>query len=431
VRTDEGTTDERTTDEVTAAVEAACDRIDELDGLIAAFLPEPGRRERLRGEARDLLARVPPRSADRPPLYGMPVAVKDIIHVDGLPTRAGSEVPAEVLAGRQAVVVDRLRAAGALVAGKTVTAEFAVSAPGPTRNPRDPAHTPGGSSSGSAAAVAAGMVPLALGTQTVGSVVRPAAYCGVVGFRPTHGRVPMAGVIPNVPSYDVVGTFARDVAGAALGAGVLCDDWRWPEVTRDDARPLVLGVPLGPYPGRADAEAVAAFEAGVRALRAAGHTVRETAFLPDFAEVVSALRVINRYELARTHAEWFPAFGPLYRTATAASIREGLAVTPQEYAAADRVRQAYLVRLDALMGDAGLDGWLTPAATGPAPRGLESTGDPVMCLPWSGAGLPAVTVPCGTASGGLPLGLQCVGLRGGDERLLGWAATVEATVAPS
>ncbi|WP_374205528.1 amidase family protein [Streptomyces sioyaensis] len=184
-------------DDPVAAMHRSCDRIDDVDPQVRAFVPEAGRRTRLLEAARKRAAAGACEAAGRPALYGVPVGIKDIVHADGLPTRAGSALPPEVLGGPQATVVDRLCAAGALIAGKTVTAEFAVTAPGPTRNPHHLAHTPGGSSSGSAAAVAAGMVPLAIGTQTVGSMIRPAAYCGVVGFKPTYGRIPVAGVIPN------------------------------------------------------------------------------------------------------------------------------------------------------------------------------------------------------------------------------------------
>lgn len=202
-------------------VERLCTRIDRIDPVIRAFVPEPGRYERLAVEAHTLAARG---GAGR--LYGVPVGVKDVIHVAGLPTHAGSALPPGVLGGPEATLVTRVREAGALIAGKTVTAEFAVAAPGPTRNPRSLAHTPGGSSSGSAAAVAAGLVPLALGTQTIASVIRPAAYCGVVGFRPTYGRIPVDGVIAYAPSLDTPGFFTADVASARLAADVLVDGWR-------------------------------------------------------------------------------------------------------------------------------------------------------------------------------------------------------------
>ncbi len=408
-----------------AAADALCALIDDMDPEIEAFVPEPGRRERLLAQAREAEQRWPD-PAGRPPLFGVPVAVKDIVRVDGLPTLAGSDVPPHALAGPQATVVTRLLRAGALIAGKTVTAEFAVGAPGPTRNPRDPSRTPGGSSSGSAAAVAAGMVPLAVGTQTVGSVVRPAAYCGVTGFRPTHGRVPVDGVLPNAPSFDAVGLFTADVASAAFAASVVCDGWR---PAPDRARPPVLGVPAGPYLEQAGAVARDAFAAQVEALRSAGCPVRELPFLPDFDRLRISLKALNRYELARSHAELFPRYGHRYRRETAAAVREGLAVTDRAYAAAVEARREMADRIDTLAGVAGLDGWIAPSATGPAPRGLGFTGDPVMSLPWSAAGLPAVSVPAGTAPDGMPLGLQCVGPRGADEHLLCWAAGVEGVLA--
>ncbi len=411
-------------------VDRLCTRIEQLDPLLHAFVAEPGRHHRLRAEARALAARHP-EGAGRPALYGVAVGIKDVIRVDGLATHAGSALPPGVLAGPQAPLVGRLRAAGALVAGKTVTAEFAMTAPGPTRNPHDPAHTPGGSSSGSAVAVAAGLVPLAIGTQTVGSVIRPAAYCGVVGFRPTYGRIPAAGVIPNAPSLDTVGFFTSDVAGAALAAAVLCDDWR--RGPAGSAPPLpgvpVLGVPAGPYLDRAGPRATAAFEARLEELERAGLTVRRVGLFPDFEEIVRHLRTLGGYEAAQVHADWFTRFGGLYRHETAAAIRHGQGIDPDDHAAALRVRAHFRERIAAAAAREGVDLWVTPAATGPAPRGLDSTGDAVMSLPWSYAGLPAMSLPAGCAPDGLPLGLQCVGAAGADERLLGLAAVLERVLA--
>ncbi|MFE6777954.1 amidase [Streptomyces sp. NPDC057702] len=418
--------------DVLAHVARTCERVDALDGRISAFVAEPDRRGRLRAEAKAALARWP-EPAERPALYGVPVGVKDIIHADGLATAAGSAVPTAALTGTQATVVERLRAAGAVVAGKTVTAEFAVTAPGPTRNPHHLEHTPGGSSSGSAAAVAAGMVPLAVGTQTVGSMIRPAAYCGVVGFKPSYGRVPVDGVIANAPGLDTVGLFASDVAGVALAAGVVCDDWRAGAVREagDAGRGLpVLGVPTGPYLDRVDAPALAAFDARVERLRRAGFTVRRVPFMPDFETVYTQQFLVNRYEVARTHAEWFPRFGDLYRPQTLAAIREGHAVTEADYAAAREHQRRFRDRVHATMATEGLDLWITPAATGAAPEGLATTGNSVMCLPWSYAGLPALTVPAGTLAPGLPVGAQCVARFGADEELLGLAAAVETVTAP-
>ena len=402
----------------------ACDRIEEVDGAIRAFVPEPGRRERLAAEARSVTGRWPG-PADRPALYGVPVGVKDIVHVDGLVTRAGSAVPPEAFAGPQAVIVDRLRAAGALMAGKTVTAEFAVTAPGPTRNPHDLEYTPGGSSSGSAAAVAAGMVPLAVGTQTVGSMIRPAAFCGVAGFKPTFGRIPVDGTIANAPGFDTLGVFATGVAGLAVAASVVCDGWRG--LGSGPERP-VLGVPDGPYLRRAGAEALAAFGAQVKTLRAAGLEVRSVPVMEDFEFVAAALFVMNRYEVARTHARWFAEFGELYRPQTVTAIREGQEIGEEEYRRAAGERVAFGERIAAVMAAEGVEVWIAPSATGPAPSGIDSTGSSIMCLPWSHAGLPSVTVPAGHAAGGLPLGLQCVGGRGGDEELLARALVIEAAL---
>nr|BFD92548.1 amidase [Kitasatospora sp. Xyl93] len=406
-------------------VDRLCALVERVDPLVRAFVPEPGRHGRLRAQARELAARYP-EPVGRPPLYGVAVGVKDVVHVDGLPTHGGSALPPGVLAGPQAVVVDRLRAAGALVAGKTVTTEFAASAPGPTRNPHHPGHTPGGSSSGSAAAVAAGLVPLAVGTQTVGSVVRPAAYCGVVGFRPTYGRIPTTGVIPNAPSFDTLGIFTADLAGAALAAPLLCDGWR---AVRDGSEAPVLGVPDGTYLERAEPAALRAFEEQAARLARAGFAVRRVELFPDFAGIVRQLQTVNRFELARSHADWFARFGGLYRPETVAGIRAGQGVTAEDRAAALRFRERLRERVAEAGAAAGVDLWLAPSATGGAPEGLHSTGDAVMSLPWSFLGRPALSLPAGRTREGLPLGLQVVGAEGGDERLLAQAALVERALA--
>ena len=221
-------------------IDEACSRMEALDSDIRALLPEADRRSRLLEEA----GRLPAEAAAGMPLFGMLVAVKDIIHVDGFETRAGSQLPAEVLAGPEAGCIEALRRAGALVLGKSVTTEFACFKPAATRNPLNLGHTPGGSSSGSAAAVAAGYCPLALGSQTIGSIVRPAAFCGIAGFKPGYGRIEISGFIHCSPSVDTIGTFTRDVATAARAASVLCGEWR--TGVSAAGRP-VLGIPEGPY----------------------------------------------------------------------------------------------------------------------------------------------------------------------------------------
>jgi Asp-tRNA(Asn)/Glu-tRNA(Gln) amidotransferase A subunit family amidase len=398
-------------------------RMIDRDPQVQAFLPESGRFERLRHEA-EALARKYRNGSTRPSLYGVAVGIKDIFRVDGLPTRAGSRLPPELLAGKEAETVHRLRQAGALILGKTVTTEFAYFAPGPTSNPHNPEHTPGGSSSGSAAAVGSTQAPLALGTQTIGSILRPASFCGVVGFKPSYGRVSTAGVIPLAPSLDHVGWFTRDVAGSAAAAAVLCPDWSSAVPSR---RPVV-GVPQGPYLDHAEATARHAVEAVVDRLQGEGYSVRSVGALEDFEEVVRHHRTILAAEAARVHAAWFREHEALYHPRTAELIRAGLALGPGALDDALQARLRLRRTLLDLMQAHSIDVWACPAAVGPAPRGLDSTGDPVMNLPWTQAGFPAMALPCSVDDAGLPLGLQLVASAGGDEDLLAWAVEIERLI---
>jgi Asp-tRNA(Asn)/Glu-tRNA(Gln) amidotransferase A subunit family amidase len=409
-----------TLDEVVAALRAGerdpvayagelCDRIERDDGEIRAFLAEPGRRDRVTTAA----AVLPEGGDDDRPLYGVPVGIKDIVHVDGFETRAGSAFPPEVLAGPQAPVVTALQEAGALVLGKTVTTEFAGQAPGPTRNPRNRDHTPGGSSSGSAAAVAAGMTPLAVGTQTGGSVIRPAAFCGIVGLKPTIDRIPTEGVITRSASLDTVGLFTRTVAGMRQAAPAVCAEW---ETVESPERP-VLGVPTGAYVDQADERALSAFGKQVDALEAAGYEVRRTEAFPDFETTATRYWDLTAAEMALAHAEWVEEYEPFYRVPTAERIERGQAVSTGDLAAGREYQDRLRAGLHERMDEAGVDMWVCPAAPGPAPKGLTDTGDPKLNYPWTYAGLPAVTVPAGEVDG-LPVGLQCVGRFGADERLL-------------
>jgi Asp-tRNA(Asn)/Glu-tRNA(Gln) amidotransferase A subunit family amidase len=395
-----------------------------VEPSIQSFMPEPARFERLRAEAADLLSRWPS-PADRPPLFGVPVGIKDIMRVDGLPTSGGSRLPVEVLSGPESACVSRLKAAGALIMGKTVSTEFAYFGPGPTRNPHNLEHTPGGSSSGSAAAVAAGLCPLALGTQTVGSVIRPAAFCGVVGFKPSHGRISTAGVIPLSPSVDHVGVFANRVPGAGLAASVLVPDWR-PE---QSSHSPVLGVPEGPYIAKASQEAQQYLRATVETLRGKGYTVVQVAAMPDSDAIRERHNLIVAADAAAVHAEWFDRYREIYHPLTVALIERGRTISPGQLAEALAGRQKLRGELLGLMDEHGIDLWAAPSAPGPAPHGLQSTGDPVMNLPWTHSGLPAINLPAGRAANGLPLGLQLVGRWRADERLISWSEALELIVA--
>ncbi|HUG15189.1 MAG TPA: amidase [Thermomicrobiales bacterium] len=400
-----------------------CDRIEAVEPEIAALLPDPDRRERLLREAAVLERRWPYPDA-RPMLYGALVGVKDIFHADGFVTRAGTKLPPELFAGSEATSVRLVKDAGALVLGKAVTTEFAGFAQNGTRNPHNPAHTPGGSSSGSAAAVAAGYCPLAFGSQTVGSVIRPAAFCGVVGFKPTYGRIPIDGVIPYSPSVDTVGMFTQDVAGMCLAAEVLCRDW---QPVGSGRRP-VLGVPDGAYLQQASPQGLRAFEQQVAALQSAGYIVKRVRALDDIAEIDRRHRWMTNAEAARFHESWLDEYRDVYRDEMREVLVAGLATTPEQVEEGRAGRLATRQTLKDLMDEHGLDLWICPPAPGPAPHGIESTGNPMMNLVWTHAGLPALSVPAGKAANGLPLGLQIVGRFNADEALLGWSEDIARDV---
>ncbi len=377
----------------------------------------------LRRQAEELVESFPD-PASRPALFGVPVGVKDVFHVEGFPTRAGSRLPSAELAGEEAAVVTDLKAAGALILGKTQTTEFAYFGPGPTRNPWDPAHTPGGSSSGSAAAVAAGFCPLALGTQTIGSISRPASFCGVVGYKPSYGRISRRGLIPLAPSLDHVGWFTPDVAGAERVATVLCRGWR---PVYGESLP-VLGIPGGPYLRRAEGEGRTFFRQVCRRLTAAGHAVLRVEAMPDFDGIEIRHRAIVAAEAARVHRAWFERFADLYHPKTRELIETGLEISDSELETALTGCEALRAELESLRRATGVDVWISPAAPGAAPAGLASTGDPVMNLPWTHAGLPTLAIPAGASPGGLPMGLQLAGGWQRDEDLFGWGRRAEATL---
>ena len=406
------------------------DYIDELEAHFAvqepevlAFVAEDGRFERLRRETTELLEEYPDPQT-RPPLFGVPIGVKDIFHVNGFMTRAGSQVPAEAIQGQEAISVTRLRQAGALILGKTVTTEFAYFAPGPTRNPHNLNHTPGGSSSGSAAAVAAGLCPLAFGTQTIGSVNRPAAFCGVVGYKPSYDRIDKAGVIPLAGSVDHVGLFAATIKDVAIGASLLCEDWTG-EMGRRGAGEMGLGIPEGAYLERTSEEGLAHFRETIARLVTAGFTVKPVAAMADFEEIYDRHQLLVAAEAARVHTQWFAQYGDVYHRKTADLIRRGQGVSDRALMEVRNGRLQLRQQLMALMDEHGLDCWLSPPAPGSAPAGLDSTGDPVMNLPWTHAGLPTLTIPAGVSGAGLPLGLQITGRWYDDESMMQAALIIE------
>jgi Asp-tRNA(Asn)/Glu-tRNA(Gln) amidotransferase A subunit family amidase len=368
------------------------------------------------------------RKSGRPigPLHGVPVGIKDIIDTSDYPTECGS--PA--LSGRRprndATVVARLRSAGAVIIGKTVTTEFAYFHPGKTRNPHDPERTPGGSSSGSAAAVAAEMVPLALGSQTNGSIIRPGAFCGVFAMKPTHGLVPRTGVLPLSRTLDHVGPFARSIEDIALALDVIAGhDAEDPDTRPIAARnfrqtaaedfPLPPRFAFVPTPvwNKADAETHEAFEGLVEELGEACFKFD----LPDrYAAAWDAQRVIMATEMAHNLGGIVDKGGETISKAMRDLIADGRKVTATQYLAAVAAAEPLRQGLNRLF-EQECTAIITPAAPGAAPKGT-ATGNPAFCTLWTYVGLPAITVPLMTGEGGMPVGVQLIGPSGDDARLL-------------
>jgi len=371
----------------------------------------------------------------RGPLHGVPVGLKDIYHAKGLVTTAGADPFFHERPAADAASVARLRSAGAVILGKTTTTEFANLDPTETRNPWNLEHTPGGSSSGSASAVGARMVPLALGSQTVGSTLRPAAYCGIVGFKATYGRVSTAGVVPLAWSFDTVGILCRSVADVALTVEVLSGydaldpasvDMPPADCLAALALPSVpprLGVPRR-FLETAQPETVAHVGAIAEHCRGAGASLRDIELGPSFAGLHDAGRSVVEAESAAFHAGRFPAHAELYREKFRGTLAAGVKTAAVDYVRALRQCRRFRREIEALMPE--FDALLMPVAPAPAPRGLASTGDPAFCSPWSFAGVPAIALPSGLAADGLPLGIQLVGAPWREADLLRAARWVEA-----
>lgn len=402
-------------------VESLIQTVEQRDPVIQSFLPEPHRRQRLLAEVEALNQAFPEaiRKQDdaRPPLFGVPVGIKDLFHVDGFETRAGGRLPAELFSGAEASIVTRLRNKGALIFGKTVATEFAFAEPGPTRNPHNLQHTPGGSSSGSAAAVATGFVPLALGTQTIGSVARPASFCGVVGFKPSYDRIPADGCVPFSTSVDHVGFFTPDVASVEPVAAALVPDWNAHLAEQSPALHGIGWIP-GPYWEQCDPEMKSLLEEKLEYLEAGGSPIQSVDLFPDWQEWVDLHYDLIAAEFAAFHAPWFDKYRDLYRARTIELIERGQTIPAQRIEIAQAGRLTLRKRVMDAMKAHGISRWITPSAIGPAPAGLDSTGSPLMNLPWSYTGLPTVTMPGGRTTTGLPLGIQWVGCYGQDEILV-------------
>jgi len=347
------------------------------------------------------------------PLDGVPFGVKDIFETAGLATAYGSPLFADRPSPGDAALVAALRAKGGIVLGKTHTTAFAYFDPAPTRNPRKPGHTPGGSSSGSAAAVAAGMVPFALGSQTQGSIIRPASFCGIAGFKPTFGVLDRAGMLPFAPSLDTPGLFTEDAADMAT---------LWRSLSGDGEQEALRAVAVPRRIEGVEPEMMLAFKDAVGRLNAAGFRVAVTELPAGFAGLAAAVTAIQEYEGARSLEPVWREHGARVGVKLAAMIERGLAMRAAEYDAARTLVEDQKKAMRPLFEEFGLVA--TPAANGPAPRGLESTGDPRQNAPWTGLGVPVITVPMPVRAS-LPMGLQLAAAWSRDTALVSFAVEVE------
>ncbi len=394
-------------------IDELCDKLEKWDSKIKAFLPETNRRERLHQDLKKLYHKFPD-PADRPILFGIPIGVKDIFHVNGFKTKAGSDLPSEVLQGKEAEVVSKLKQAGVLIMGKTVTTEFAYFHPGATCNPHNFDHTPGGSSSGSAAAVAAGFSPLTLGTQTIGSISRPASFCGIIGFKPSFGRISTDGVIPFSRSADHIGFFTQDLEGSNIIASILCNNWidDLPEINRKP----VLGISEGKFLEQASSEILSTFYQTIEKLKYKGSTIRSIRTFDNIDEINSNHKLMNAAEFAEVHKNWVEKYENKYHQASIDLIKKGQSVPIEVLNKAINGRIQLREELEQLQMENEIDLWISPSAVTTAPKGLDSTGDPAMNLPWTYAGVPTISIPYGL-SDELPIGIQFAGNYFKDETL--------------
>jgi aspartyl-tRNA(Asn)/glutamyl-tRNA(Gln) amidotransferase subunit A len=412
-------------------LDACLERIDRLEERVRAWVFVD--REAARAEAKRRTEEI--RTGGwRGPLHGVPIGIKDIFDVFDWPTAAGSRLWKGSIARRDATAVRKLREAGAVFVGKTVTTQYASFDPPPTRNPWGPARTPGGSSSGSAAALACGMCLGALGSQTGGSITRPAAFCGVAGLKPTYGRVSTFGVVPLAASMDHVGPMARCVGDLALLLQAIAGPDRLDPSASESFVPDYqaglrrakwfprLGRLRGLFEERADAVMREALDEACKRLGARGAVIRDVALPAGFGEVTARHRVVMGVEAAMFHEARLRRHPEDYEPNIRSLLEDGLACAPTEYARCKEHQRLLRKEMEACAGM--VDALITPAAPGPAPD-AATTGDPAFNSPWSYTGLPTVTFPMARDPEGLPLGLQLVGRPWGEGGLLAVAAWCE------
>ena len=415
-----------------AAAEVAAGRLT-AEALVGAYLDRIAAREPTVGawhyldpEAALAQARHADSSPPSGPLHGLPIAVKDLIDTFDMPTGYGSAIYEGHRPAADAACVALARAAGAIVLGKTVTTEFACFTAGKTANPKNPAHTPGGSSSGSAAAVGDGMAPLGFGTQTAGSVIRPAAFCGCIGYKPSFGTIPRAGVKMLCDSLDTIGVMARNVDDAAFFTGILAERPALRNLAMPPAPPRI-GIYRTPMWGEAETSTVAAMEHARAALEKAGAWTAEIVVPAEHQGLTAAQETVMGFELVRSLAHERIRHSAELSPRLAQQLDQGMTVGAAEYDAAVAETAAARAKLDGFFGPC--DAMLVPAAPGEAPPGLGYTGNPVFNRMWTLLGTPCITLPASWGESGLPTGVQLVGRIGDDTRLLGAALFLEHALA--
>jgi len=401
-------------------IDDLCDKLDKWDTKVRAFLPELNRRKRLHMELSELYNKFPI-PEERPVLFGIPIGIKDIFIVDGFETRAGSDLPPELFSGEEAEVVKILKSNGALILGKTVTTEFAYFHPGPTGNPYNINHTPGGSSSGSAAAVSAGFCPLSFGTQTIGSISRPASFCGVYGFKPSYNRIPTKGVIPFSISADHIGFFTQDLKGIEITASLVVSNWN--TITSD--RKPILGIPEGKYLQQASSEVLEAFHKAVKQLKNKGFIIKHIPLFDDIEDINAKHRDMNAAEFSSVHSEWKNQYKEKYHKASLELIQKGEKISQERLKEAIENKKIVREKVSKIQEENNIDLWLSPSAPTIAPKGLDSTGNPIMNLPWTYIGVPTISMPFGLIDQ-MPFGLQFAGKYNEDGKILSFINKIKS-----
>ncbi len=394
-----------------AAVRETLEHIAARDSTLGAFVIVRAEAALMDAQAADKARRLGDKA---PPLAGIPIAVKDNIDTADMPTAYGSDIYDRHRPVADAACVAQARGAGAIVIGKTVTTEFAYYRPGKTVNPHDPERTPGGSSQGSAAAVGAGLVPIAFGTQTAGSIIRPAAYCGVVGYKPSWGLIPRAGVKVLSDWLDTVGVITRDVEDAIFAVSGLTA--RPSLKPQGDEGPFRIAVLREPYPGEAEPETVAALDRAMAALERAGHVVRDLPSPPSLQQIARLQRLVMAYDMDKSLGHERRLHESKLSSILKTYLDEGRAISARAYDAAIATTRELIRDIDSVFGDADII--LSPSAPGEAPKGLQATGDPAFNRVWTQLQLPCLTLPAGTGPNGMPVGVQLAARSGHDAALL-------------